>query len=219
MHSSLVAFVPVAALLIVAPGPDVLLVIRNAARGRAAGLATATGTVGGLLLHGTAATVGLSALVAASTAAFTVVKIGGATYLVLLGLRMLWSSRHRGAAGDRMPGDGTAKGDTRAGAAGSLPFRRALRQGFLTNALNPKVAVFFVAFIPQFVPAGAPVAASTALLAATFATMTAGYLLLLIALTVRAATFLNRPTVRRWLDRLAGAVFVGFGVRLATGTR
>ena len=210
----MLAFVPVAALLIVAPGPDVLLVVRNAGLGRSAGLATAAGTLAGLVVHGGAAVVGLSALIAASATAFTVVKVLGAAYLVVLGVQALWSSRPRRAAepstgGVPAPGRGTEP----------LPTRRALGQGFLTNVLNPKVAVFFVAFLPQFVPAGVPVTASTALLAGVFVAMTAAYLLLLVTLTVRAAALLARPAVRRWLDRVAGAVFIGFGIRLATTTR
>lgn len=214
MNSSLSTFVPVAALLIVAPGPDVLLVVRNAVLGRAAGVATAVGTLGGLLVHAGAATVGLSALVAASATAFTIVKLVGAAYLVLLGLQALWSTRpmdHRtGPPGDG--GDGTRH-------APPVRPRVALRQGLLTNVLNPKVAVFFVAFLPQFVPAGAPTASSTALLAAVFVAMSAVYLLLLVALVSRAATVLARPAVRRRLDRTAGVVFLGFGVRLATASR
>jgi threonine/homoserine/homoserine lactone efflux protein len=204
---SLAAFVPVAALLIVVPGPDVLLVVRNAVRERAAGLATAAGILGGTLVHGAAATVGLSALVAASATAFTVVKVLGAGYLVLLGIQALWASRRRpGAPGVDAP-------------AAPLRVGRAARQGFLTNVLNPKVAVFFVAFLPQFVPVGGSVAASTALLAGLFAAMTAVYLPLLVVLTGRAAALLARPVARRLLDRVAGVVFIGFGVRLAAATR
>lgn len=214
MDSSILAFVPVAALLIVAPGPDVLLVIRNAAMGRAAGLATAAGTLTGILVHATAATVGLSALIAASATAFTVVKVAGAAYLVFLGVQVLWSSRRTGGADGRSLGAPDASS-----AAPSLSRSTALRQGLLTNVLNPKVAVFFVAFLPQFVPAGVPAAPSIALLAAVFVAMSAGFLLLLVALTVRAAGLLARPAVRRWLDRVAGVVFIGFGVRLATADR
>ncbi len=213
MDSSLIAFLPVAALLIVVPGPDVLLVVRNAVAGRTTGLATAAGTVMGLLVHVTAATVGLSALVASSATAFSVVKVVGAAYLVLLGLQSLWSSRK------------TVRGDHGRGVSGPAPvgartsLGSALRQGLLTNVLNPKVAVFFVAFLPQFVPAGAPTLQSTAVLGAAFVLMTSAYLLLLVAATVRAATLLARPAVRRALDRTAGVVFVGFGIRLATAER
>jgi threonine/homoserine/homoserine lactone efflux protein len=214
VRPSLAAFVPVALLLIIAPGPDVLLVIRNATRGRGAGVATAVGTVTGLFVHATAATIGLSALVAASAEAFLVVKAIGAVYLVLLGGHALWSSRQAAPMQQkhrRVTSSPSVRTPIRAQAA--------LRQGALTNVLNPKVAVFFVAFLPQFIPAGSSTVASTVLLAAVFVTMTAGYLLLLVALTVHAAGLLNRPVVRRWLDRLAGAVFIGFGVRLATTNR
>lgn len=205
---------PVAGLLIVVPGPDVLLVVRNAVLGRAAGLATALGTLGGLLVHASAATVGLSALVAASATAFTLVKLIGAAYLVLLGLQALWSTRPMGIRTDLRGG-----GLNPARYGPPVRPRMALWQGLLTNVLNPKVAIFFVAFLPQFVPAGDPTASSTAVLAAVFVAMSAVYLLLLVALVSRAATVLARPAVRRWLDRTAGAVFIGFGVRLATASR
>jgi threonine/homoserine/homoserine lactone efflux protein len=211
VNSTYLAFVAAAALLIVVPGPDVLLVIRNAVRGRAAGVATATGTVLGLAVHGVAAAVGLSALLASSAEAFLVVKLLGAAYLVFLGVQSLRAALRRPraaeAAADVVP---------ERGAAPLLTARMALRQGLLTNALNPKVAVFFLAFLPQFVPAGAAVVATTALLATIFAVMTAVYLLLLVGLTTYAAAVLARPAVRRWFDGLAGAVLLGFGVRLAT---
>ena len=212
MYPSFTAFIPIAALLIVVPGPDVLLVVRNAARGRAAGIATAAGTVSGLLVHATAATIGLSALVAASAEAFLVVKVIGAGYLVVLGAHALWSNRRRAPAADRHTADPRP-------AAAPVRMRVAFRQGVLTNVLNPKVAVFFVAFLPQFLPTGGSAAAGTLMLAGVFIAMTAGYLSGLVAVTVRAAGLLARPVVRRWMDRVAGAVFVGFGVRLALQPR
>ena len=212
MESSLLAFVPVAALLIAVPSPDVLLVIRNAARGRRTGLATAAGTVMGLLVHVTAAIVGLSALVASSAIAFTVVKIAGAAYLVMLGVQALLASRKRSHASQ-------SRGSGSAVVAPNSSLGSALRQGLLTNVLNPKVAVSFVAFLPQFVPAGSSTLASTAVLGAAFVLMTVAYLLLLVAATVRAAALLARPAVRRGLDRAAGVVFIGFGIRLATASR
>lgn len=184
MKSSLIAFLPVAALLIVVPGPDVLLVIRNATRGRKTGIATAAGTVLGLLVHVTAATVGLSALVACSASAFTVVKLVGAAYLVLLGVQALLASRTRTEAHH-------SRGDSELMAvAPGASLGLAFRQGLLTNVLNPKVAVFFVPFLPQFVPAGSPTLASTAVLGAVFVLMTVVYLLLLVATIVRAAKLL-----------------------------
>ena len=213
VDSALIAFLPVAALLIAVPGPDVLLVIRNATYGRRTGLATAAGTVLGLLLHVTAATVGLSTLVAASATAFTAVKVVGAAYLIVLGVQALLASR-------RHPKDHSGHGGSAPAAGAPGPsLGSAVRQGLLTNALNPKVAVFFVAFLPQFVPAGRPTLPSTAALGAVFVLMTAAYLLLLVAATVRAATLLARPPVRRGLDRAAGVVFIGFGLRLATASR
>ncbi len=213
MDLPIAAFVPVAALLIVVPGPDVLVVVRNAVLGRAAGVATVLGTLAGLAVHGAAAAVGLSALIAASATAFTALKLLGAAYLIYLGVQALWTTRSRPNRPEtqRRAVSAVPTGEV----PGGLPIRRAVRQGFLTNVLNPKVAVFFLAFLPQFVAPGAPVAASTALLATVFVAMTAVYLLLLVALTVHAAAVLSRPSLRRWLDRIAGTVLIGFGVRLA----
>lgn len=202
---------PVVALLIVAPGPDVLLVVRNAVLGRAAGLATRLGTLGGLLVHASAVTVRLSALVAASATAFTLVKLIGAAYLVLLGLQALWSTRPMNRTG--------LCGGGRHASRQAPPVRPRAARAADHNVLNPKVAVFFVAFLPQFIPAGAPTASSTAGLAAVFVPLSAVYLLLLVALVSRAATVLARPAVRRWLDRTAGVVYIGFGIRLATASR
>lgn len=174
------------------------MVVRNAVTGRTAGVATVLGTLAGLVVHGAAAAVGLSALIAASATAFTTVKLIGAAYLVHLGVQALRSTRSRNVKEGRRQGD--AAGSTGDPVA-ALPFGLALRQGFLTNVLNPKVAVFFLAFLPQFVAPGTSVATSTALLAAVFVAMTAVYLLLLVALTARAAALLARPAVPRWLDR------------------
>jgi threonine/homoserine/homoserine lactone efflux protein len=139
-----------------------------------------------------------------------VVKVVGALYLGFLGVMALWGSR-RAASTDHMY-EQVAGGPV-------LSAWAALRLGLLTNVLNPKVAVFFVALLPQFIPAGGSTVAGTATLAAVFIAMTGGYLLLIVALTVRATGWLSRPGVRRRLDRLAGVVFIGFGVRLALADR
>jgi threonine/homoserine/homoserine lactone efflux protein len=96
---------------------------------------------------------------------------------------------------------------------------RALRRGFLTNMLNPKVGVFYVTFLPQFIPAGANVAVCSFLLACVHVALTLGWFGVLIAGTVKLAALLRRPGVVRALDRLSGCVFIGFGVRLAASAR
>src|SRR5215471_13469413 len=148
--SAVVTFVPAAALLVIAPGPDSLLVLRNSARGgRRAGLATAAGTVTGLLVWAAAAALGLAALLRASQIGYLVVRWAGAAYLVFLGSQLIWRSR-RSRGAEEQPGP------VRAAAS-----RRRLA-GFLTgagtNLLNPKVGIFFISFLPVFIPRDAPVA-------------------------------------------------------------
>ena len=136
----LAGFVAVAILVVVTPGPDMTLVARNTfAGGRITGLATSTGTCTGLLVHATAAALGLSALLLASSQAFTVVKIAGATYLIFLGIRTIIEAGRDASF--------------REGQKASDPWA-AYRQGVLTNILNPKVAVFFLSLLPQFVDPG-----------------------------------------------------------------
>lgn len=196
-------FVGVSIALIVAPGPDIALVTRHALRaGPRAGIVTSLGTSTGLALHGVAAVAGLSALLATSDAAFTAVKLAGAAYLAILGARTLWSLRH-GVHDEEV-----------ASAAGSdrlAPFR----QGVLTNVLNPKVAVFFVTFLPQFVAPGESAARTTLRLAATFVVMALTWLLIYVSLLQTLAGVLQRPRVKRALEGATGSALVLLGMRLA----
>jgi threonine/homoserine/homoserine lactone efflux protein len=184
--------------LIAIPGPDQALIVRNAlVGGRAAGLRTMLGGASGLLLHSTAAVLGLSALLAASATAYTVLKVAGVAYLVYLGVRML---RAAGAE----PG---AEEQRR----GSRPFS----QGLLSNAMNPKCALFFLTFLPQFLPdhgARLPMAVA---LAAVFEVLYLAWFTTLVALVDRVGDWLRRPRPRTWMDRASGSALVGFAARLA----
>ncbi len=207
MNSQILGFVLVTIPVLLVPGPDVLLVVRNtAAGGRHMGAATATGTLTGVLVHATAAALGLSALLATSAEAFTLVKLVGAAYLLYLGVQSLR------AAAVRRPGDAAAGPSESAGQAAD---RRAFRQGMLTNVLNPKIAVFFLAFLPQFITAGSSTAAQTALLGAVFIAMSVVWLAGVVLCASAAGRFLRRETIRRRLDAIAGVVFIGFAGRLA----
>src|SRR4051812_47389821 len=128
----------------VTPGPDTLYIVgRSAAQGRRAGVLSVLGISTGVLIHTAAAAIGLSALLASSAAAFTVVRYAGAAYLIYLGLRLLMSRGNDSpAASDVAPTSGPRDGWA------------IYRQGVLTNVLNPKVALFFLAFLPQFVDPG-----------------------------------------------------------------
>jgi len=203
-------FIAAALLLNVTPGPDMLFVAGSAAsRGRQAGLQAALGIGAGCLVHVVLAAVGLSALLAASALAFGVVKWVGAAYLVWCGIGML---RTRAAPA------GTSHGVPPP--AGRSPFW----QGALTNALNPKVALFFLAFLPQFIdPAGGHRAFGFAALGLLF---DLGGTLVNIVVALAADWLRSRLSAHRgaraagvWLQRAVGAVFVGVGLKLALSER
>lgn len=199
----LLLFVVAGWLLNLTPGPDVLYIVSNSLRGGVrAGMVAALGIFAGCFVHVAIATVGLGALLSASAMAFTVVKFIGAAYLLWMGVRLL-----RAATPGWTPEAAPAEPDL------GCVFRR----GFLTNVLNPKVALFFLAFLPQFI---APDASHK-----TLAFLGLGVLFSFNALPVTlgyawlAAWAANRVSlVRRamhWLDRAAGVLFVGFGLKLA----
>ena len=200
------SFIGVAALIVIVPGADMALVARNTlAGGRSAGLRTATGTILGLGVHAGAAVVGLSAVISTSASAFNIIKLIGAAYLVWLGLQTLWATRAR----NKVPsGRSATKWSTgRMGAP--------LMQGALTNLLNPKLAVFFLSFLPQFVDPARPASSQIIVLATTFIVMGALWLGTYIAAVDALAGVLARPAVKRWSDRVVGATLVGLGARLA----
>jgi threonine/homoserine/homoserine lactone efflux protein len=198
MLLSLATFTVAAALIVLLPGPDTLVVLRNLVRG---GRGTAVRTVLGVLTGGlcwvVAAALGLSAVLRASHDAYLALRVVGAAYLIWLGVNSL---RARGTA-DR-------------------PARRGLLgQGFsaglATDLLNPKVGVFFVTFLPGFVPAGYPIGWLSLVLGGIFLLLTALYFVVLIAAAAQVSRWLATGSIRRRLDRAAGLVLVGFGLRLA----
>jgi len=198
---SLLAFALAAGLLTLTPGLDTALVLRAAAEGQKRAVLAALGVCSGCLAWGAAAALGLSALLQVSSLAFTMLKWAGAGYLVWLGLGLLLRPRKAWQA-DRQ----------------AAPERNALawlRKGLLTNLLNPKVGVFYLSFLPQFVPQGVAPAPFIFLLAALHALIGLAWFTVLIAATRPVAAALKRPAVARWLDRITGGVFLGFGVRLA----
>ena len=205
----LIAFVVAAGVLTITPGVDTALVLRSSTLGGPrAGLAAGLGICGGLVIWGTGAAFGLTALLAASPLAFTLVKWLGAAYLMFLGLKLLVKPR-----------DSLAGVKASAGPASRRDFQAALKRGFLTNILNPKVGVFYVTFLPQFIPHGVSTAGFSLLLAGVHVFLTATWFCLLIALTIPLGRFLGRPPVVRALDRLTGCVFMGFGMKLAVAQR
>jgi RhtB (resistance to homoserine/threonine) family protein len=197
-------FLAAGILLNLTPGPDTAYILgRSIAQGREAGIASALGICVGSILHSCAAALGLSAILATSAVAFAAIKLLGAAYLIFLGIKMLLDRRRQL----------------------SLPsnFRRrttmaAFRQGVFTNVLNPKVALFFLAFLPQFIdPASNMKVFAFLMLGLTF--VTTGTIWCLI-LAWFASAFSERlrtnETIGQWLNRAAGALFVFLGLRLAT---
>ena len=196
--AQLAAFLGVSAVVIVTPGQDTALTVRNTLLGgRRGGVATAAGVVSGQLVWALAASAGLSAVLLASAPLFTAIRLAGAAYLVLLGAQALAAA---------------VRGDRRSDAE-SEPRRRApYRQGVLSNLGNPKMAVFFTSLLPQF---GSSFAAMLAL-GLVFATLTLVWLSAYAVAVAKATNFLQRSWVRRALDAVTGLVLVALGLRVAT---
>ncbi|MBL8567838.1 MAG: LysE family translocator [Phreatobacter sp.] len=198
-------FVLAGLLLNITPGPDMALVMGRSLRdGAKAGAVAALGIGAGSFVHIAAAALGLSVIIATSAFAFAVVKWVGAAYLILMGL-MLLLARPADAAHAELK-------------AASLP--SVFLQGFLTNALNPKVALFFLAFLPQFIDPAAPQKALAFIVLGLAFNVTGTAWNLLVAWgAARAAGFPAVRSARVWLDRALGALFLGLGIRLALSER
>ncbi|HEU5026250.1 MAG TPA: LysE family translocator [Spirillospora sp.] len=205
MMSSLVAFVGAAFLIAMVPGPSTAVILRRAVmNGRVNGMATVLGNECGVLLWGLAAAFGLSALLLASRLAYDAMRITGAVVLVYMGARALWKARHKGGT-DEEP----------APPAAAVSHGRAFRQGLITNFANPKAGVFAVSFLPQFVPHGAPVLATLVLFSVIWALVDTIWYLPMVWLAGRARVLLQRASIRRRMEQVAGLVLLGLGIRLA----
>jgi threonine/homoserine/homoserine lactone efflux protein len=200
------AFVGIAAVVIVTPGPDTALTIRNTLLGgRVAGVRTAIGVVTGQAVWTIATSAGIAALLVASEPAFRALKLAGAAYLIFLGLQTLHRAISGGGALYARP---------------SEPRRvAAYRQGVLSNLGNPKMAAFFTSLLPQFAPGGEASFAGLLALGLLFCAMTLVWLSAYAVAVARAGDVLRRTGIRRALDAVTGAVLVAFGLRLATDRR
>jgi threonine/homoserine/homoserine lactone efflux protein len=202
--TSFALFCLASAALAVVPGPAVTYIVMHSVdKGRRAGLASAAGVASGGLVHVAAATVGLSALIASSATAFTVVKLVGAVYLIVVGIRRI-----------------AGRDDSEQVQAQPAPMRRIYRQGVIVNVFNPKTALFFLAFLPQFVDRGASVPPQVALLGLTFAAIAfasdCSYALLADLLAGRIRRSGRGARARRFLS---GSIFVALGATAAAAHR
>jgi len=204
VHVDLLPFLAISVLLILIPGPDTAVVTKNALiGGHRAGVFAAIGVSIGLTIWTIAAALGIAALLKASAVAFFVFKIIGAVYLVWIGIQMLRARDFLSEAAERAAGLGVRR-------------TRALRQGLLSDLGNPKIAVFFTSFLPQFIRTGHGGAfLSLLVLGGIFAVLTLLWLAGYAVVVGRASALLRRPSVRKALDRFTGVVLLAFGVRLA----
>lgn len=205
LDSQVLAFTVFAAILTITPGADTLLVVRNTLRGgRRDGYMTMAGICCGLYVHALLSALGVSVLLMHSATAFTALKIAGACYLVWLGLHSL-----RAAAVGRPPPPAAEAHAARVTAS------RSFREGFLTNVLNPKVAVFYLALLPQFIGPEDPVLQKSLLLTAIHFVQGILWLGGVAFLVDRSRRFFVKPMLRRLLDAVCGTILMALGVRLA----
>jgi threonine/homoserine/homoserine lactone efflux protein len=206
---SFLAFLGVSLIVIVTPGPDTAVTIRNTLiGGRSGGVATALGIAGGQTIWAFATSVGIVTLLVASAPLFLAVKYAGAAYLAYLGVQALRDAMRPAAASER---------DVRPGREESrlAPFA-AFRQGLVSDLGNPKMAVFFAGLLPQFAPAGEETFSALMRLGAVFAMITFAWLALYAAVIARAGEILRRQSIRCSIEAVTGTVLIGLGLRIAT---
>jgi len=211
VDSSVWAFLGISILVIVTPGPDTALTIRNTViGGRPGGIFTALGVSAGQLVWALATSAGVVALLLASEPIFHAVKLGGAAYLLYLGARSLLAALRPPASASSM-----AEGAPRR----RLGPRAAFRQGLVNNLGNPKMAVFFASVLPQFAREGEGMLSVLVLLGLVFSTLTLAWLALYAAAIAAVGRTLQRSGLRRAIEGLSGAVLMGLGARLAAESR
>ena len=208
MPDHLLVFLVGSIVVTVVPGADMALITRQVVtRGRAAAQRTVLGNLSGLVVHASALAVGLSALLVASATAYTVVKVAGAAYLVFLGVQSLLQARRTRAGTDTTAPDLAPKRGS--------PFL----QGLISTVLNPKPALFFVSYLPQFVDRDGPVTRQVLFLAAIHIVVGLVWLTVYASLVSRAHAAITRPSVKARLERVTGAILIALGIRVAIAHR
>ncbi|WP_342430103.1 LysE family translocator [Neobacillus sp. FSL H8-0543] len=198
-------FVLMCIFLIILPGPDTAIATKNTVTvGRIGGLKTALGTCCALLIHTSAAVLGLSAIIVKSAYLFSVFKYVGAVYLIYLGVKTLWSLKNKEEAA-------SLEMNTKSQFVNTSCFK----QGFLTNILNPKVAVFFLTFLPQFVDSGSNTFFPFLIMGITYTVLTAVWFLLYVYLINQISAFMKKPKTQNIVEGITGTILIGFGIKLA----
>lgn len=206
IYSEILTFLFIATLLVISPGPNGLLIAKTVpTSGKVAGFANIVGFITAFCLHGAISILGISAILAGSAVAFSIVKYVGAAYLCWIGITALWGA-YSGAEISRKP---TPRAKKRA-------LSSAYLEGVLTNALNPKVSMFYLAAFPQFISSTDNVIASSMLLVFLHAMINAVWFSLMVIMLSKLSGYAQSGTFQRWLKGVTGAVFVGFGIKLAT---
>ncbi|MDH6110646.1 threonine/homoserine/homoserine lactone efflux protein [Kitasatospora sp. MAP12-15] len=212
LTTALWSFALVVGLLTLTPGLDSALILRTAALGRRRrAWGVVLGIQTGTLLWGALTSLGVTALLTASHLAYDALRVSGACYLLWMGARMLWNTRRRTPA-EADPTDNVDGVDSADSWYGGW------RQGTVTNLLNPKMGVFYVAVLPQFIPAGAPHFTTGVLLTCVHVLLGLLWSTVLVGFARALRVKLQRPAARRLLDRITGTAIVGFGLRLAAGS-
>jgi threonine/homoserine/homoserine lactone efflux protein len=212
INSQILAFTGLAFALTVTPGADTMLVMRNTLiHGRSSGILTVLGGCGGIVIHATLSALGLSLVLVRSAATYEIVKLAGASYLIWLGLQALWRAFHP-QAGAQTP------------TSPSQPSKQvskyySLRDGLLSNVLNPKTALFYLALLPQFVHLSDQVLVTSLLLASIHIAMRFTWLLFITILIQRTREFINRSFIKQSMEAMTGVVLCAFGMRLALARR
>ncbi|MGW0562547.1 LysE family translocator [Streptomyces sp. NPDC003016] len=212
MDAQLVAFTGVAAGMVAMPGADFTVVVRNALVSRRDGVACAVGVAGGLLVHTALAVAGLAAVLVAVPALFRAVQLLGGAYVLYLGCRALRSALRPAPRKEPEPDGRPATGAIAARGVG-----RSLRQGFLTNALNPKAPVLFLSLLPQFVPADQQPLPRTLLLATVVVVLALLWFPTVALLVDGLGRWLRRPGAARAVEAVSGTALAVLGVALLAG--
>ena len=204
--SDILTFTIVASLLVMSPGPNGALIAKTVpTSGRSAGFANVAGFVTAFYLHGALSILGISILLVQSATAFSVVKYLGAAYLCWIGIKALYTAFKDGKNGELISPAKTPR-----------TWRKAFVEGLLTNALNPKVSMFYLAAFPQFITVGETTAASSFMLVFIHSLINGVWFGAMVLLFSRLTKVARNGSFQRWLKGVTGVVFVGFGLKLAS---